>query len=292
MAQPPLSQRVQRLERELGVRLFDRSPRRVALTPAGRDLLPLASNTLAAAEELRARAARLVAGATGVMRVGLPPELPAAAIARLVGTTGAATDGLRIEPVAMTSAEQVTALADRELDVATVRLPADLRASAGSVTLHQRWGVAVPSGSPLAVRPSVALAELGGRPLALFPRASAPGFYDQLLDRCAEAGYVPPLVHHPTHLASALGLVLADAALALLDATGTTGQDGVSWRPLAGEPVVARCAVAWRTGIDGDVGAAVAASVASALCDHLGMARATHGTGPQVRVRPASGTLM
>jgi beta-lactamase class A len=70
MAQPPLSQRIQRLERELGVSLFDRSPRRVALTDAGRDLLPRAREVLAAVDGLSLRAQGLATGAVTADAIG------------------------------------------------------------------------------------------------------------------------------------------------------------------------------------------------------------------------------
>jgi beta-lactamase class A len=81
MAQPPLSQRIQRLERELGVRLFDRTPRQVRLTPAGHDLLVRARQVLAAVDGLAARAGDLSRGE------GPPPD-PVGDVFARAGLTG------------------------------------------------------------------------------------------------------------------------------------------------------------------------------------------------------------
>jgi beta-lactamase class A len=70
MAQPPLSQRIQRLERELGVRLFDRSPRHVVLTAAGHDLLRRARQILASVDTMTARAHALAEGTEGPDAIG------------------------------------------------------------------------------------------------------------------------------------------------------------------------------------------------------------------------------
>jgi beta-lactamase class A len=65
MAQPPLSQRIRRLERELGARLFDRSPRQVRLTAAGHDLLAHAHRVLSEVDALAAAAGELASGTDG-----------------------------------------------------------------------------------------------------------------------------------------------------------------------------------------------------------------------------------
>lgn len=70
MAQPPLSQRIQRLERELGMRLFDRSSRQVTLTAAGHDLLRHAHRVLRSVDHLATRARDLAAGVTAPDAIG------------------------------------------------------------------------------------------------------------------------------------------------------------------------------------------------------------------------------
>lgn len=87
IAGPSLSQQIKALERDLGVRLFDRDRRSVALAPAGAALLPYAQDLLERADDLRGRAAR-IAGSE-IVRLGyvnwLPPDLTArtSAVARV-----------------------------------------------------------------------------------------------------------------------------------------------------------------------------------------------------------------
>lgn len=291
MAQPPLSQRIQRLERELGVRLFDRSSRRVTLTPAGRDLLRYAREVLAAIDRLVTRAEELEAGVVGRLRVGLLPELAAPAMAALVRAVGRTCPGVELELSPTTTTDQLRALADRTLDVATVRLPADLQALTVGSVLQQPLGVALPAGSTLAQRRRIALADLRGQPLALFPRQEAPGAHDDLLDVCARHGYLPTIVH-PAGPAAALALALAGTAVTFLDAATAAREADAIWRPLVGDPLYARAAVVWRAAASGSHTGDVGAVVTDVLCEHLGMERTRDETAaPVVHVRPASGLL-
>jgi DNA-binding transcriptional LysR family regulator len=75
VTQPALSRQIRDLEAELGVRLFDRSSRRVRLTPAGDDVLRRSRDALVEIDALRERARSLGGGRVGILRVGATPQV-------------------------------------------------------------------------------------------------------------------------------------------------------------------------------------------------------------------------
>ncbi|WP_069145320.1 LysR family transcriptional regulator [Rhodococcus erythropolis] len=111
IAGPSLSQQIMALERDLGVKLFVRDRRSVALTPAGAALLPDVRALLESAEDLRRRAERL-SGAEPV-RIGYVNWLPADLIAR---TSGVAQ--LHVDAWVVPSHAQAARVADGSLDLA------------------------------------------------------------------------------------------------------------------------------------------------------------------------------
>src|SRR5487761_1850299 len=122
--QSALSVSVQALERELSVRLFDRTTHRVTLTGAGRSLLPVARQTLAAAEEIRDVAAALRGVLRGTLRVGIMQSLPFADVPELLGTFHRQHPDVEIEvrPAAGGSAALVEELRQGGLDIAFIAL--------------------------------------------------------------------------------------------------------------------------------------------------------------------------
>src|ERR1700754_2506020 len=126
IAQPPLSQTIQRLERELGVALFDRSRRQVTLTVAGRLLTAEAAALLAAEERVRVVMRKVRDGLLGTLRAGVPPELPAVTLQALLAGLADRAPGLDVDLHELTSAEQLRGLAEARLDVGMVHHPVDL----------------------------------------------------------------------------------------------------------------------------------------------------------------------
>ncbi|MFF8593376.1 LysR substrate-binding domain-containing protein [Streptomyces sp. NPDC015220] len=186
IVQSAVSQQIQRLERELGAELFDRSPRRVRLTAAGERLLPEARAVLAAAD--RARAA--VAPPAG-LRIGTSTGLGAHLDRVLTAFAEHASD-VPVELVSLPAAERLARVAAGELDAAFVRAAEPV----SGVRVLPLWPdplvAALPASHPLAARDAVGLSELAGLPLALTPRRTNPALVDLVVGACHAAGFEPP----------------------------------------------------------------------------------------------------
>ncbi|WP_067971963.1 LysR family transcriptional regulator [Nocardiopsis trehalosi] len=245
IAQPPLSQSVQRLERELGATLFDRSRRRVELTTAGRLLVDEARALLAREERLRTVVRKAEAGELGELRAGVPPDTPATALRALLDGLAAEAPGLRVDLHELTTGEQVRALAAAQLDVGLVHHPVDAPDLEFGPEAAAPLGVLLPRTAPLARLGEVALADLAGHDLVLFPRATAPGWYERVLDVCRGAGFTPDRVRHAGNPEFLVGLVLAGHGVAFAPEAAARREPRVAWRPLAGRPLVRRLSAAW-----------------------------------------------
>jgi len=185
IVQSAVSQQIQRLERELGAELFDRSPRRVRLTAAGERLLPEARAVLAAAE--RARAA--VAPPPG-LRLGTSTGLGEHLDRVLAAFTRRAPD-VPVELVSLPVSERLAQVAGGQLDAAFVRAVEPVP----GVRVLPLWSdplvAALPAAHPLAARPEIAVGDLAGLPLALTERRHNPALVDLVVGACHEAGFEP-----------------------------------------------------------------------------------------------------
>lgn len=242
IAQPPLSQRVKRLEAELGATLFDRG-RRVTLTEAGEVLRAEARDLLSRWDRMTALVAKAERGEPAALRAGVPPDLPGRVLAAILTEFADEVPAVRLDLQELTTAEQARLLADRELDAGLLQLPVDIVGLDLGPAIDTPLGVVLPRDSPLARRPSLALADLAGEGLVHSPRAAAPGSYDALLRTCWDHGFRPAAIRHARNPEFVLGLVLAGHGVAF--EAHPRKEPRVVWRPLDGEVLRARMAFAW-----------------------------------------------
>lgn len=190
IVQPTVSQQVQRLERELEVKLFDRSPRRVLLTAAGERFLPAARAVLAAEQEARAVAARF-RGPERTFRLGTVGGM-GDRLDRIVGAFAQRAPQVRVELVALPVRERLAQVAEGTLDAAFLRSP---RGTVAGLRYLPGWDdelvAAVPAAHPVAARARVALPDLAGLQLRLPERQVNPALVDLVLGRCRQDGLQP-----------------------------------------------------------------------------------------------------
>ncbi len=291
IAQSPLSQRIKALESALGVELLVRTTRRVELTPAGTLLLDEARGVVERVEQLESVVARIRTGETGALRLGVSPDVPAGAVADVAARLAAARPDVRVIPVEHAATELVPALVDRRIDVAFVRRPIDDALLQTGPPVERPLGALVAAHDVLAAAPEVALELLDPeRALVLFPRETAPAPHDAILAACHAHGFAPREVLAATGIDFAASLVLTSPAIALLEAPALP-PDGTAWRPLAGSPLAAGAAVAWRLGDDREIVRLVARLLRAVLIEHAGWRAAGAPAPADARTRPADSLL-
>jgi DNA-binding transcriptional LysR family regulator len=253
LSQSALSQTIGALERQLGVQLLDRRPAGVSVTEAGALLLREARLLLAQHDRALAAVTGQAAAGTAVLRVGAPLELPAGLLPRGLAALAAAFPGTRAQLSHASSAAQLAALRAGDLDVALTRqCPAGPGFDA-VLAAEEPLGVLLPAGAAeaLAGPDGVRLHRLAGLDWAGFSRAEAPAWHDQVTATLRSHGID---VREDTGLPGNAGLI-AEVKLAAV-ATGTAFAlappgwttplpDGVTWRPLAGNPLIRRTWAAW-----------------------------------------------
>ncbi|MFH8797305.1 LysR family transcriptional regulator [Streptomyces sp. NPDC017941] len=195
IVQSAVSQQIRRLERELGVTLFDRSTRHVRLSGAGERLLPEARAVLEAAHRTRRIAADLATGAEGVLRLGTV-QGPGERTYRLLEALRRTAPHLRVRLLRLPPAERLAAVRSGELDAALVRAATRARGLELLPVWEDPLYVALPAEHPAAAPPAgegpahapLRLAELSGLPLRLAPHRHNPPFHDLVTGALRAAG--------------------------------------------------------------------------------------------------------
>jgi len=240
MAQPPLSRQIRALESDLGVRLLVRTKRRVRLTDAGRVFRDESRAALRRADQASEAARRAARGEAGAFAIAFAPDVELALIPRLIPPFLGRHAELRLEIQSLNPDQQIAALHGGAVQVGVAPLPL---AAQGDIVVEplvsQELCAVVPAKHRLANRPRLTLAAVAAEPVVFVPRLVAPRLHDLVLAIFREAGLVPRVRCHATHLQTCLALVAAGVGVTLLPA-GTQGvcSVGVAFRRL--RPPVAK----------------------------------------------------
>ena len=247
MAQPPLSQQIRDLERELKLELFDRSHRKIRLTSAGKDLLADARAVLESVSRMEYRAKLRSEGNLGRLVIGVNTAIVTPAyFARLLRSFQNANPGVVFTMIDYNSARQVDALMANEIDVGFLR-PSSLIPA--QVTTHrlnrQVMRIAVPDLHWIAKKRRVAWRDLANENFVMVQRDIAGDFYNDFYARCRNAGFEPKIKQFVSNAATLFWLVSAGMGIAPTPTTSETA-NGVTFVALPADAPVYETALAWR----------------------------------------------
>ena len=249
IAQPPLSRQIRELEKELGVELFDRDSRPIALSDAGRLLLDHAQRVMNATRQLRAAiklhaeggGRRFVIGFVGSTIYGPVPDL--------IRRFREAAPQVEIDLIEMNTVVQIAALKDGRIDAGFGRLRFEDPAIRRHLIARERLLMALPARHPLAVQDGqpISLAAVSDELLILYPNEPRPSYADQLLAVLKDHDVQPGSTREVRELQTALGLVAAGAGVAIVPATvQRLRRDDIVYRPIAERDAVSPIIISWR----------------------------------------------
>lgn len=250
IAQPALTQHIQRLERELGVRLFERGPRNVSLTSVGCEFLVEARAVLAQVERAALVAVRAQRGEVGRIEIsymgsmaysGILPEL-------LAAYEHIAPDVI----IGLMEADQEFQMAyieEGRADIALVRLPlGELPEGISTIIVkRERVMACLRSGHRLSGNP-IRLTDLAEEPFLSTHLMEGQGFYGTALNICRASGFEPNITSRSHQFATIVGLVAAGRGIALVPESVTKlTVPGVVYEELVGCEFTSDVAIAFRT---------------------------------------------
>src|SRR5579875_3370710 len=233
MTQPPLSRQIQKLERAVGARLFERDNRKVELTPAGEAFLVEARRLLALAESAPDLARRISAGSAGTVRIGFTAASAYAVLPDLLRRLRSELPDIDLVLSEMVTRQQLNGLQAHELDLGLARGPFDRDVFASRVIHREALQVAVPQDRPLASRRKPLTAqELRGEPVIMHSAEQARYFHD-LVVRLVEID--PASIEHTVdQVLTMMLLVSAGLGIAFVPVSvSRLGIAGVRLLPLA-----------------------------------------------------------
>ena len=220
--QPPLTRQIRSLEAELGVVLFERLPRGVEPTEAGRVVVEEARDVLARAERIRDTAQRAARGEQGRLAVGYTSSAAFHPfVTQQIRAFRDARPGVRLDLAEEGTPELLAALKDERLDAAFIRSTStDVAGLSLDPLLEEKMVAAVPAGHRLAAAHSkVALAELAEETFVSYRRPSGPGLHDAIMAACLAAGFSPAVGQEAPRLSSTLSLVASGLGVAITPAS-------------------------------------------------------------------------
>jgi DNA-binding transcriptional LysR family regulator len=246
MAQPSLTRLISRMEKELGVKLIDRTTRQVKLTKAGEVLVTEAQAVLLRTEQAIRVVRQTAMQESGQLGVAFTDKSLYTVVPKVLSVFRDRFPHVELEILEACTEKQVEALQLAKVDVGFLHPPLRDTSLALLPIYREPMLLALPIDSPLSLQTTVTWSDLVNETLILHPREEGPVLYDYIIQQCQQNGFTPQIIHK-TPEQTFLGLVTAKPGVSF--ATLSMQQmkiPGVVFVAIADNAPTLEYALAWR----------------------------------------------
>ncbi len=248
IVQPALSKQIAALERDLSVKLFDRSKGRLLLTPAGVAFLSDARDVMRRVDRAAESARSIDMGELGTLEVGFVGSAMWGVLPGVLREHRRRYPGLRFRLHELTTAVQLAQLRTGSLDVAFLRAPAFDEELEFEPVSQEVLVVALPDDHALAGRAAIDLADLADETFVMSVPHESPNYYARCIELCRTYGFVPNSVEEADTVGGGMHFVAAGLAVLLAPGSfATRPWPGIVFKPLTRETVELELAMAYNS---------------------------------------------
>ncbi len=248
VSQPTLSTQIKKLEDELGVALVERTPRKVLLTEAGKEILLRAREVLTEVDQIKAIARRTIDPESGTLRLGIFPTLGPYLLPHVVPQIRARFPRLELLLVEEKTEILLKQLREGRLDATVLALPIHDDQLHAEFLFEEPFLLAVPEHHALSKRKTLKLSDLSDQSLLLLEDGHC--LRDQALEVCALSGAGEKSGFRATSLETLRQMVAANVGITLLPALAVkppvARSESIHLMQFRGDPPSRRIAMLWR----------------------------------------------
>ncbi len=220
VSQPALSSAIQKLEEELGVRLFERSRSEVVPTPIGAQLIAQAALILEQADTLKRMAREGADPLAGTLKLGVIHTVGPYLLPDLVSRLHPIAPNMPLMVEESTTAQLERQLKQGDVDVALVALPFQVAGIHTQALYQEAFEVVVPRDHPWSERSMVSAQELAQEKVLLLPSVHC--FSTQVLESCPELGGPQALIQQGNSLETLRNMVASGMGITVLPASANS----------------------------------------------------------------------
>lgn len=247
IVQPALSKQIVALERELGVKLFIRSKRDVAITEAGEALYSVARDILQRVEHATDSAKLTDSGALGSLAIGFIGPAMWNILPSLMREHRERVPGMHFRLYEMTSGPMIQQVREGILDAGFIRPFGHDEDLEIKIVLSEPFVIAMVHDHPLTQHDVVDLADAADETFVFVSREGSPGLFDQCLALCQSYGFSPLAIQEGNTGGAMFGMVAAGLGVTLVpESADLVPWPGVAFRPLTKSEVQLALAVVYR----------------------------------------------